>query len=121
MINNITQFEINNLKIDTIIGIHSHERMQTQEIILDLIIYFDSTNAIESDHINDVVDYYDLSSNLVKFVSQSEFDLIETLSYKILEMISKDDRIQKAILTITKPKALEDFGAIVKVTNEYNI
>ena len=121
MINKIIKFEINNLKIDTIIGIHKYEKEESQQIIIDLAIFFDATNAINSDDIKDVVDYYELTSNLIKFIKNSKFDLLETLSHKILETISKDKKIKRAILTITKPKALEDFGAIAKVTNEYNL
>ena len=40
MINKITKFEINNLKIDTIIGIHKYEKEASQEIIIDLAIFF---------------------------------------------------------------------------------
>lgn len=117
---NLIKFEIKDLKIDAIIGIHEEEKLSKQPLIIDLIIYFDITKAIKSDNINDVVDYYEMSSDLIDFVSNSKFELIETLSHKILENIStKDSRIKKAILSITKPKALEDFSAMVKITNEF--
>lgn len=117
--NNLTKLEINNLKIETIIGIHDYEKSEKQSLIFDLIIFYNSGAAIKSDNIKDAIDYYDLTSNLKEFISNNHYELLETLSHKILEEIVKDKRIGKAILTISKPKALENFGAMVKVTNEY--
>jgi 7,8-dihydroneopterin aldolase/epimerase/oxygenase len=117
--NNLTKLEINNLKIDTIIGIHDHEKSEKQSLIFDIIIFYNSSTTIKSDNIKDAIDYYDLTLNLKEFISNNHYELLETLSHKILEEIVKDKRIGKAILTISKPKALEDFGAMVKVTNEY--
>jgi len=121
MINDFTKLEIKDLKINAIIGIHEQEKTSKQPLIIDLTVYFDSKLAIETDNINDVVDYYDMSSDLINFVSNSKCELIETLSCKILERVLSNKKIKKAILSITKPKALEDFGAMVKITNEsYN-
>lgn len=121
MINDFTKLEIKDLKINAIIGIHEQEKTSKQPLIIDLTVYFDSKSAIETDNINDVVDYYDMSSDLINFVSNSKCELIETLSCKILERVLSNKKIKKAILSITKPKALEDFGAMVKITNEsYN-
>ncbi|MFT5795067.1 MAG: FolB domain-containing protein [Ulvibacter sp.] len=121
MIDDFTKLEIKDLKINAIIGIHEQEKISKQPLIIDLTIYFDSKSAIETDNINDVVDYYDMSADLINFVSNSKFELIETLSSKILERVLSNKKIKKAILSIAKPKALEDFGAMVKITNEsYN-
>jgi FolB domain-containing protein len=119
MAENLTKLEISNLKIETIIGIHESEKKSKQPLIIDLVVYFDANLAIKSDNIKDVVDYYDLTADLKNFISNSKFELIETLSSKILERISNNKKIKKATLSITKPRALEDFGAMVKITNEY--
>lgn len=117
--NNLTKLEINNLKIETIIGIHDYEKSEKQSLIFDLIIFYNSGAAIKSDNIKDAIDYYDLTSNLKEFISNNHYELLETLSYKISKKLSENKRIQKAIITISKPKALEDFGAMVRLSNEY--
>lgn len=117
--NNLTKLEINNLKIETIIGIHDYEKSEKQSLIFDLIIFYNSGAAIKSDNIKDAIDYYDLTSNLKEFISNNHYELLETLSHKISEKLSENKRIQKAIITISKPKALEDFGAMVRLSNEY--
>jgi|DEB0MinimDraft_10_1074344.scaffolds.fasta_scaffold11888_4 dihydroneopterin aldolase len=119
MINTTTKLEISNLKIDTIIGIHDHEKSEKQPLIFNIIIFYNSGTAIKSDNIKDAIDYYDLTSNLKEFISNNHYELLETLSHKILEKLSENKRIQKAILTISKPKALEDFGAMIHISNEY--
>jgi len=101
MINDFTKLEIKDLKINAIIGIHEQEKTSKQPLIIDLTVYFDSKLAIETDNINDVVDYYDMSSDLINFVSNSKFELIETLSCKILERVLSNKKIKKAILSIT--------------------
>ncbi len=114
------KLEIRDLKIDAIIGIHGFEKSKKQPLIIDLDIYYNASQAMISDDIEHAIDYYNLTKDLSDYISKSQFELLETLSYKILEIISKNKKIKKASLTIAKPKALKDFGAMVKITNEYN-
>lgn len=98
---------IEGLKIDAIIGIHPHERDTKQPLILDLKIHCDIKKAALSDKINYAVDYQKITNDLIEFVSQSSFKLIETLAESCANRILKHTQVKSVELKVSKPKALD--------------
>lgn len=107
---------IKNLHISTIIGVHPHESLAKQEIIIDLEITLGSSQAALTDDINYTVDYDKLVNWINKECDLVKFKLLETLAEHLCSYIIKNFAVQAVQLSITKPNAItatRDVGVII--------
>lgn len=97
---------ITNLKLRTIIGIYDWERAHKQDIIINIQMEFDASQSIESDAIEDTVDYKVITKRIIREVEASNFQLLEKLTQFILNIIMKNPQIQEVVVRVDKPFAL---------------
>lgn len=75
----IGTIELENVRIQCIIGELEHERNNEQLLLLDIEYKYDISNAVAADDIEQSVDYSVLSKMLTHFIQTSKFKLLETL------------------------------------------
>jgi dihydroneopterin aldolase len=75
------------LTTECIIGIWDWERKVKQKVVIDLEMGADIRKAAASDTIDDTLDYKRVSKRLLQFVGDSEFQLVETLTERIAQVI----------------------------------
>lgn len=97
---------LNDLKIETIIGIYDWERETLQTLGFDLEMDWDIRKAAASDDITDTLDYGAIAETIVTFVKASRYQLIETLAEDLCSLLLKTYPIPKLKLTLSKPVAL---------------
>lgn len=97
---------LNDLKIDTIIGIYDWERQTQQTLSFDLEMDWDIRPAAASEDIRKTLDYGAIAQRIVAFVKNSEYLLIETLAEDLSAMLLEEFPIPKLKLTLSKPVAL---------------
>jgi dihydroneopterin aldolase len=97
---------LNDLKIDTIIGIYDWERETLQTLSFDLEMDWDIRKAASSDNIEDTLDYGAIAETIVAFVEKSSYQLIETLAEDLCALLLNEFAIPKIKLTLSKPVAL---------------
>lgn len=97
---------IKDLKLRTIIGFKEWEREKKQDISINLKIETSSERAVETDDINDSVDYKVVTKRIIDAVEDSEFLLLEKLAGFVLDIVMEDERIDNATVEIDKPYAL---------------
>ena len=97
---------LNDLKIDTIIGIYDWERETLQTLGFDLEMDWDIRSAANSDDISDTLDYGAIAQTIVSFVEASRYQLIETLAEDLSALLLDRFPIPKLKLTLSKPVAL---------------
>ncbi len=97
---------IKNLLISTIIGFNPEERVGLQEVILNLEIEVEISGAISTDHEDAIYNYKTITKAIITFVSESKYNLLEKLTYEVLQLIMKDKRVIRAKVEIDKPRAL---------------
>lgn len=97
---------LNDLKIDTIIGIYDWERQTQQTLSFDLEMDWDIRPAAASEDISKTLDYGAIAQRIVGFVKNSEYLLIETLAEDLSAMLLQEFPIPKLKLTLSKPVAL---------------
>ena len=97
---------LNDLHIDTIIGIYDWERETLQTLSFDLEMDWDIRNAAKSDDITDTLDYGAIANAIVEFVEASRYQLIETLAEDLCALLLNKFPIPKLKLTLSKPVAL---------------
>jgi dihydroneopterin aldolase len=97
---------LNDLHIDTIIGIYDWERETLQTLSFDLEMDWDIRKAAKSDDITDTLDYGSVANTIVEFVEASHYQLIETLAEDLASLLLNKFPIPKLKLTLSKPVAL---------------
>jgi dihydroneopterin aldolase len=108
---------INDLRIETIIGIYDWERKVRQTISLDLEMGTDIRRSAETDAIEDTLNYKAVAKRLIAFVGDSEYQLVETLAEKIAEIVLHEFDVPWLKLTVHKPGAVRgsrDVGVIIE-------
>jgi dihydroneopterin aldolase len=97
---------LNNLQIETIIGIYDWERHTPQTLTFDLEMDWDIRPAAISDDIADALDYGDVAQSIVRHVKKHDCLLIERLAEQICELLLQEFQIPHIKLTLSKPVAL---------------
>jgi D-erythro-7,8-dihydroneopterin triphosphate epimerase len=97
---------ITDLALRTIIGINEWERHHPQDILINIGMDFDASAAVESDRIEDTVDYKSIKRGIIELVERSQFGLIEKLAHAILELVMSDAKVLAARVRVDKPHAL---------------
>ena len=97
---------LNDLNIDTIIGIYDWERQTQQTLQFDLEMDWDIGAAAASDDIANTLDYGAIAQTIVQFVEASSYQLIETLAEDLCALLLSSYPIPKLKLSLSKPVAL---------------
>ncbi len=110
------------LKVDTIIGVFDWERQTKQTIIIDLEMATDIRTAAQNDRLEDTLNYKAVAKRLIDFISHSEFQLVETLSERIAEIVLNEFSVPWLRLQLHKPGAVrgsKDVGIIIERGNKF--
>jgi 7,8-dihydroneopterin aldolase/epimerase/oxygenase len=108
---------LNGLTTYCIIGIWQWERRVKQKVVIDLELAADIRKAAASDSIEDTLDYKRISKRLLQFVSESEFQLVETLTERIAEVIVTEFAVPWVRVRLNKQGALRgsrDVGILIE-------
>lgn len=103
---------IEDLRIETVIGIYDWERRIRQVVALDIEMQFDNTRPAATDCIEDTLDYKAVSKRLIAFVEASEFQLVETLAERCAAIILDEFDVQHVRLRLAKPGAVRGSKAV---------
>ena len=108
---------INDLRIETVIGIFDWERKTKQTVILDIEMAGDCRKAAASDNVEDTISYKTVAKRLIEFVEKSEFQLVETLAERCAEIILDEFELPWVKLRVNKQGALRgarDVGVVIE-------
>lgn len=94
-----------NFKIDCIIGIEPHERINEQEIVIDLKVEADMSKVSASDSIYDAIDYVQLAK-ICEETAKGKYNLLEKYAADVLKVIFNTFKVSSASIRVMKPEAL---------------
>jgi FolB domain-containing protein len=97
---------IKDLLIRGIIGINEDERINKQDILINLTIFTDFRRAAVSDDISDAVNYRSITKRIIGHVEDSSDFLVEKLVSDIARIIIVDFDVSRVIARVEKPGAL---------------
>jgi len=103
---------IEDLNVQTVIGIYDWEREIKQVVSLDLEMEFDITRAAETDSIEDTLDYKAVSKRLIRFIEDSEFQLVEALAERCAAIVLDEFPVDWLRLKLGKPGAVRGSSAV---------
>jgi len=97
---------IKDLALRTIIGFNSWEREKKQDIVINLKMEFDPTRAVETDNVDDTLNYKAVKRDIIDLVENSRFNLLEKLTHAIVQRALNHDRVISVWVKVDKPHAL---------------
>jgi dihydroneopterin aldolase len=103
---------IEDLRIETVIGIYDWERKIRQVVAVDLEMAFDNRAPAASDAIDDTLNYKAVSKRLIAFVEGSSFQLVETLAERCAEIVLREFGVTWLRLRLSKPGAVRGSKAV---------
>ena len=109
---NVDRVFIEDLRIQTVIGVFDWEREITQTISLNLQMAFDISAAGKSDDIADTLDYKTVSKRLIQFVEASKFQLVEALAEHCARIVLTEFPVTWVQLKLSKPGAVRGSSAV---------
>lgn len=108
---------LNDLCIDTVIGVYDWERRVKQKVIIDLEMATDIRKAAASDSLDDTLNYKAVAKRLIDFVGSSEFQLVETLAERVAGIVLNEFNVPWLRLRLNKQGAVRgarDVGIIIE-------
>jgi len=103
---------LQDLRIETVIGVYPWERCVKQIISLDLEMAADIQRATASDQLADTLDYKAVAKRLIDFVGHSEFQLVETLAERIASIVITEFGVPWLRLCLNKPGAISSAAGV---------
>jgi FolB domain-containing protein len=97
---------IKDLLLRGIIGVNDDERVNQQDILINLVLYVDVRKAAQSDRIEDAVNYRTITKRIVRHVEESADFLVEKLVTDIARIVVTEFNVQRVRVRVEKPGAL---------------
>ena len=97
---------LDDMRVETVIGIWEWERKIRQTVAIDLEMSADIRKAAASDEVEDTLNYKSVAKRVQAFVSESSFQLVETLAEKIAAIILDEFDVDWVRVRVNKPGAI---------------
>ena len=98
---------LKDLRIDCIVGIYPHERVELQPLFVDIEVDHDFDAAAAAEHVDTTVDYDHLAAMLTELAVERQYQLIETFAKESLSSIlGRFSGVRAARIEIRKPNAV---------------
>lgn len=108
---------LHDLRVEAVIGIWEWERKIRQTISIDLEMAADIRKAAASDRVDDTLDYKSVAKRVQAFVSESRYQLVETLAERIAGIVRDEFDVPWVRVRINKPGAIRgarDVGVLIE-------
>ena len=110
---------IKNLVARGVIGINEWERVNKQDILINLTLFSDLRDAGESDNIKDCVNYRTVAKKVLQHAEKSARFTVEALAVDVAKLCFEDPKVEKVVVRVEKPGAVR-FSDSVGVEIERN-
>ena len=95
---------IKNLVIPCKIGVLEKERSKAQDVIVNVEIFHELSEAGITDDVNETVNYAEIRQKIFDAVSSGESKLLETVAQKIASLLLEDTETRKVSVRVSKKK-----------------
>lgn len=96
------------LSVECIVGIWEWERRVKQTVIIDVEMAADIRKAAATDHIDSTIDYKKVAKRLQAFVADSQFQLVETLTERIAQVVVTEFGVSWVRVRLNKRGAIRN-------------
>ena len=108
---------LNDLRIETVIGVYDWERRTRQTVVFDIEMGTDIGKAAATDAIESTLDYKAVAKRVMAFVGESQFQLVETLAERVAGLILEEFDVPWVRLRLNKQGAVRgvrDVGVVIE-------
>jgi dihydroneopterin aldolase/D-erythro-7,8-dihydroneopterin triphosphate epimerase len=114
--------EIHDLLLRTIIGVNPDERVNRQDVLVNVRLETDLTPAGRSDDLEDAVNYRTITKDIIDHVEASTYHLVERLAEETARVCLQDQRVSRVTVSVQKPGALRFARSVgVTITRSQNV
>ncbi|NNC42001.1 MAG: dihydroneopterin aldolase [Acidimicrobiia bacterium] len=111
------RIHIRDLVVRGIVGINPDERINPQEIVVNVTMWYDTQAAAKSDDIYDAINYASISQAIRAHISEPKADeaplLIERMAAELVTLVfDVDPRIREVELSVAKTEAVTAVRAV---------
>ena len=111
-INDTYKILINELTLDTFIGIHDFEKEKKQKIAISLSLDVDDNISGTEHKIENFISYEHIVNDIKSILKKGHIDLLETLGEKIVELCFNDERVLTIKLKLEKLEVFKDASSV---------
>ena len=97
---------IKNLLLRAYIGIKEEEINNQQDVVINVELTYDASDAIHQNEINAALNYRTITKQIIAHVDGNRFALLERLTHEVLSIVMEHGAVQWAQVEIDKPHAL---------------
>ena len=108
---------LNDLRVETIVGIWNWERQMPQTVSIDLEMAADIQSAAAADTLEATLDYKAVSKRVAALVQESQFKLVDTMAEAIAQTIMSEFSTAWVRVRVRKPSAISgarDVGVCIE-------
>ncbi len=97
---------IQDLLVRGVIGISDTERSQPQDIVINIVIYTDTSKAAQTDNINDCVNYRTVAKKVIAHAEKIGRYTVEALANDIATIVLAEPNARGVRVRVEKPGAV---------------
>ncbi|MDR9406995.1 MAG: dihydroneopterin triphosphate 2'-epimerase [Spiribacter sp.] len=102
----LSRIHIKDLRLRTFIGFNDDEQRKRQDVVINIRIHYDALPAAKGDTVSEALDYKTITKQVIRYVEDNRFYLLEALVNDLLEMVMQHNPVEYAEVEIDKPHAL---------------
>lgn len=102
----LDRIHIRDLRARCLVGTNPNERVNKQDVVVNITLYADLRKAGRSDDIADTVDYKAVKQTVLALVEGSSFLLVERLAEAIADACLAQAGVRRVRVLVEKPAAL---------------
>jgi FolB domain-containing protein len=103
---------IKDLRVHGILGVNDWERTTLREIVVNAILFTDTSRAALSDDIADCVDYSHVAKDIRALVEGARRFTVEALAEDIAALCLSKPGVRKVVVKVDKPGAIKDAESV---------
>ncbi|MGX2957278.1 dihydroneopterin aldolase [Ursidibacter arcticus] len=103
---------INELTAFASIGAYDWEHTIKQRLIFNIEMEWDFSQAVAEDNVEHCLNYADVSQKILDFVEKTPFKLVETVAYKVADLLQNEFGIKTLRIELHKPKAVAQANSV---------
>jgi dihydroneopterin aldolase len=103
----IVQIFLRDLTLDAVIGVHKHEAVGPQRLVVNVALSVQLPDSPLRDRLSEVVDYEAIANGIKAIVAEGHVKLVETLAERIAGFCLADARVEAVLIRLEKPGAID--------------
>ena len=103
---------VRDLELKALVGIHDHEKIAPQRIIINVDLMVDESEPVRDDLFKTVVDYERIVKKIKQTIEEGHVNLLETLAERFAARCLEDARVLSSRIRIEKPDIMPEAASV---------